>query len=538
MNNSKLLSVLLAFALLLTGALPAVTASAKSYSLGDVNGDGKITSADARMILRVAAKIDSFSEAQEKAADVNRSGKVNSGDARTALRVAAKIETLTVGENEVFDDGRRESALDPANDSAVPAFIETLNSGRFLLRGTMRDYTGGETIPITFMKSDENIRMSAELSGIALDMAQIDGTLYLISSGKKSYIEMTESIMNTLGLDPDDLDLDFGEVDEGGDPDWTQREYDGRTVECCIITTEVGILEFYVENGTVLMLRLLDPSGVCHTEIDVEEFRGGVTQEEIAIPADYEKKSYVSFIADIMGDTEYETEPYYWPVIDELTPLDRTNEQILAKYTEVMNNTKTQAVRFCQDSYTELLGVDAGSASEMLYYLLNGIIDQDEPAGSYISENPSQIPPVNSAGVGCGLTDADAIEEAMIAEYGDGCAYIRITLKPEDHPLPMDPMTGVSPSATGGMFDVASADEVKELVDEKIRQIPGASLTSFDLRYYDCTVECTFDMETNTAISISYSVCERAEADLKMLAPMHVAVDLAVHTDVWCIDYE
>ena len=221
MNNRKLLSVLLAFALLLTGALPAVTASAKSFSLGDVNGDGKITSADARMILRAAAKVESFSEAQEKAADVNRSGKVNSGDARTTLRVAAKIETLTVGENEVFDDGRRESALDPANDSAVPAFIETLNSGRFLLRGTMRDYTDGETIPITFMKSDENIRMSAELSGIALDMAQIDGTIYLISSGKKSYIEMTESIMNTLGLDPDDLDLDFGEIDEGGDPDWT-----------------------------------------------------------------------------------------------------------------------------------------------------------------------------------------------------------------------------------------------------------------------------------------------------------------------------
>ena len=59
---------------------------------GDIDADGKITAADARLIIRAAAQIDTLTGAYAVAADVNGDGKILASDARTTLRVAANIE--------------------------------------------------------------------------------------------------------------------------------------------------------------------------------------------------------------------------------------------------------------------------------------------------------------------------------------------------------------------------------------------------------------------------------------------------------------
>lgn len=60
--------------------------------LGDVNGDGNITSFDARYVLRVAAKLEVIPDDLIRIADVNHDGKVTAIDARIILRVAARLQ--------------------------------------------------------------------------------------------------------------------------------------------------------------------------------------------------------------------------------------------------------------------------------------------------------------------------------------------------------------------------------------------------------------------------------------------------------------
>ena len=62
--------------------------------MGDVNGDGIITAADARLILRRAARIITFTMEQDARADVNKDGKITAADARKVLRVSAKLESF------------------------------------------------------------------------------------------------------------------------------------------------------------------------------------------------------------------------------------------------------------------------------------------------------------------------------------------------------------------------------------------------------------------------------------------------------------
>ena len=59
--------------------------------LGDVNGDGKITAVDARMILQHVARTKTFTEEQIACMDITGDGKVNAVDARRVLRKVAGL---------------------------------------------------------------------------------------------------------------------------------------------------------------------------------------------------------------------------------------------------------------------------------------------------------------------------------------------------------------------------------------------------------------------------------------------------------------
>lgn len=62
------------------------------YVFGDVNRDGKLTAADARLVLRNAAKLEDLDIYQTIIADVNNDRKVTPIDARLILRAAARLE--------------------------------------------------------------------------------------------------------------------------------------------------------------------------------------------------------------------------------------------------------------------------------------------------------------------------------------------------------------------------------------------------------------------------------------------------------------
>lgn len=60
--------------------------------IGDVNFDGKVTAADARLVLRSAAKMELLTASQQQVADANGDTKITAADARIILRIAAGLE--------------------------------------------------------------------------------------------------------------------------------------------------------------------------------------------------------------------------------------------------------------------------------------------------------------------------------------------------------------------------------------------------------------------------------------------------------------
>ena len=65
-----------------------------AYTLGDVDNNGEIEAADARLALRAAVKLETLTEAQTQAADADKNGKLEAADARLILRAAVGLGTL------------------------------------------------------------------------------------------------------------------------------------------------------------------------------------------------------------------------------------------------------------------------------------------------------------------------------------------------------------------------------------------------------------------------------------------------------------
>lgn len=72
----------------------AVIFSASAAAAGDVDGNGSVTAADARLALRASVNLEKLTAAQTKAADIDGKAGVTAADARLILRASVGLEVL------------------------------------------------------------------------------------------------------------------------------------------------------------------------------------------------------------------------------------------------------------------------------------------------------------------------------------------------------------------------------------------------------------------------------------------------------------
>ncbi|MCD7828730.1 MAG: leucine-rich repeat protein, partial [Clostridiales bacterium] len=121
--------------------------------LGDVNGDNKVTAADARLALRIAAKLNDGTDKELAAADLDGNGKVATSEARTILRMAALLEesmgTIVFGEPVTTVPATEEPAT-AAPTTAEPTTAESTTAEKAKITAEVTDACVGEEVEVTF----------------------------------------------------------------------------------------------------------------------------------------------------------------------------------------------------------------------------------------------------------------------------------------------------------------------------------------------------------------------------------------------------
>ncbi len=160
-------------------------ASSFAAVLGDLDGDNKITSADARLALRQSVGLEHFSGEKFTAGDVDFDKKITSADARLILRASVGLETLQKMNN---DNGSVTAKVNGVDITKVPytrngLTIESLslNDGKLslkILNETGKAIGSGSNFAYKIYDAAGTVLQSSNISTVALNKGERYSTYF------------------------------------------------------------------------------------------------------------------------------------------------------------------------------------------------------------------------------------------------------------------------------------------------------------------------------------------------------------------------
>ncbi len=185
----------------------------------------------------------------------------------------------------------------PETEATIPntapstSEYDILKSGTFHMSGTMTDKTGTIT-PMEVAITPDSIYMLSDFSGVPMGMLIKDNKVYMIYPDKKSYLELSDSLMSMAGLDVTELtnsdSVNFGSygmLNEAASV--TQVVHNGRTCQVYSFKVDSGESRVYMDGTKLVRLASYDTGGKFITATDITSITSAVPEEKSAPPSSY-----------------------------------------------------------------------------------------------------------------------------------------------------------------------------------------------------------------------------------------------------------
>lgn len=319
--KNKILAIILSFTLLCSSAI--LFASADSIILGDVNGDGKINAADARLALRAASRLDTLEGDAFIAADVDFNNKINAADARAILRHASRLEELPeipTEESSSDETTTDEPTTEPANVvEDYPEAIKAFFAGEYYLKCAM-----GEN-PMELAIDGENYEVAISYEGINMSLMYKKNVYikYADADKKNKYIVFDDDMkeqLETMGAGDFSSVFDelaqqmisvfkFAEVENLGNPTLTENvEYNEEVYDMYSFGNGESKINFYTVGDEVKFIVNVDAEGKETTVIDVVELSADIPSSMITTRRYTKVDNILAFMMDLAALMDIEIE--------------------------------------------------------------------------------------------------------------------------------------------------------------------------------------------------------------------------------------
>lgn len=272
---------------------------------GDVDSDGKVTAADARLVLRVSAQLDSFTDEQTLLADVDFNSKITAADARLVLRASARLETLSLpetssedaetqeqltGEDNSKPADESETQTEDSEDRSYPDIINAYLSGSFYMKGEIFYDDSSSEITIATNKNKTEIT-AAEFYGLTFYSQGSSLYLKFKYNNTKYWINL-DSLLGMVDDNSDDFDISkitsqllYGSVDNFDGPVITNDSIDKVQYTVYSFTdTNSDMIRFYAdENDEIRYIFTLSNNTSISNKIIVNELSDKIPNDMLTL---------------------------------------------------------------------------------------------------------------------------------------------------------------------------------------------------------------------------------------------------------------
>lgn len=188
-----------------------------------------------------------------------------------------------------------------ASEAYLGTEAELFLASKYYLEGTI--YTDGEKMPVQLATDGYNLELTAMSSGISFGILVLDDQTYAINPKTKSYTELSDMLVKTLGLNNIDVS-DFQSVRNDTDTNATIVQ------NAVTINGEPGLCTDYIYNDTAIKLYSIgdklvqvenfDKDGKLTMQIVIDSITGQIPADQLTVKG-LTRQNIPSFIATFIG---------------------------------------------------------------------------------------------------------------------------------------------------------------------------------------------------------------------------------------------
>lgn len=215
------------------------------------------------------------------------------------------------------------------------------------------------------------------------------------------------------------------------------------------------------------------------------------------------------------------------------TDAPKTNEEIVKKYTELLNKMKQDQPGYTKKEYQALPEEYRNFSGVINSFLKFGeayMTTEDNPDSLvtatkgevYTAEDGTTMPRINhelpicNTDKGSVLTDYSCVKEASCTDNADGTRTLRFVLNDEKNPEPTPADTCVPQSFHGAVMMPASMKDINTEVDKVVSKLPGVTVNNFELTYTDSSFQVTYDPTNDHVTGIVHHINVDIAANAKV----------------------
>lgn len=193
------------------------------------------------------------------------------------------------------------TASDKDQVDKAQAQIKAFFNRSCYMRGAL--YADGVGDPMSMAFDGDNFEVLTNLDGTEVSILRLDGTLYLKRPALKQYVELTDSVMDVIGISADDFNFSFGTKNYDDMKSKLIGTYDiavdGANGVCHRYESEEQIFNFYSVDGELKQIDICDSDGVIDSQLTIDYFSESIPGDQLTLKG-FESTGIMVLFADLM----------------------------------------------------------------------------------------------------------------------------------------------------------------------------------------------------------------------------------------------
>lgn len=195
----------------------------------------------------------------------------------------------------------KQSAANNDQAKAAEAQIKAFFNRKCYFEGVMYQDGTGSPMAIAFNGDDYDVFTS--LDGIEIAIMKVGGKIYMKRPGIKQYVELNDTLLSTLDLSLDDINMDLG------GKNYNSQQLEG--VDTVTINGKDGLRyryksatghsEFYCLDGKIVEIQIKDNDFNLLSKLQVDVFSTSIPSDQLNLTGYTEAKSLFAMLSDIVN---------------------------------------------------------------------------------------------------------------------------------------------------------------------------------------------------------------------------------------------